>query len=424
MKWYFKALGHYADFGGRVRRKEYWMFVLFNVILGLVAMILDNIFGWVFPGTGFGIVYLSYSVAVLLPSTAVTARRLHDTGRSGWFMLIYLLPIVGSIWLLVLLCSDGDGGTNRYGKNPKTNAASWNAERSSAVTFIVGASLSILAKLAFFVMKNLPIIRTSDFSFFEFVNIFTAILPMAALIACGIVLLINGRNKRVTHCFFTGYAALYALRIILGNVLYYIYIRHMPADIAHLALSNFMSSLAFAIISLLVYVSLLLTGMLWMRRKNISITVWLMIVGACLVIARMVLINNIMSPPRLSGERWYYVVIGHFPLVSWISYVVYGALLLRKDTPAASFQEDTGGGKIKAKKNVVKKTLGVFLILIVMTAGICLSVLLTKLYIDSGMRAVIFYKWFPIPFIAIPALMPSGLALGAAFSIKGKFWND
>jgi hypothetical protein len=78
----------------------------------------------------------------------------------------------------------------------------------------------------------------------------------------------------------------------------------------------------------------------------------------------------------------------------------------------------------KEKKSIAKKTLGVFLILMVMTAGICLSVLFTKLYINSGMRAVIFYRWFPIPFIAIPALMPSGIALGAVFSIKEKFWDD
>jgi uncharacterized membrane protein YhaH (DUF805 family) len=103
--WYSKAMKQYADFSGRARRKEYWMFFLFNVIFSFVAIL--AIITWL------------YYLAVLIPGLAVTVRRLHDVGKSGWWMLILLIPFVGAICLLVFLCTDSETGTNRWGKNPK-----------------------------------------------------------------------------------------------------------------------------------------------------------------------------------------------------------------------------------------------------------------------------------------------------------------
>ncbi len=121
MNWYVKVLKNYAVFSGRARRKEYWMFVLFNFIFSVIAIILDNILGLAFENVGYGPIYLLYSLAVFIPSLAVSVRRLHDIGKSGWFILISLIPFIGPIWLLVLMCTDSEPGENDYGPNPKEN---------------------------------------------------------------------------------------------------------------------------------------------------------------------------------------------------------------------------------------------------------------------------------------------------------------
>lgn len=127
MKWYLKVLKDYATFSGRTRRSEYWFFVLFNVIFGIIAMVIDNILGTKFQigsqSLPYGYIYLLYSLAVFVPGLAVSVRRLHDVGKSGWFFLIALIPIIGAIWLLVLMFTDSVSGENKYGTNPKTVVA-------------------------------------------------------------------------------------------------------------------------------------------------------------------------------------------------------------------------------------------------------------------------------------------------------------
>jgi uncharacterized membrane protein YhaH (DUF805 family) len=119
MDWYIKVLKQYADFSGRARRKEYWMFALFNVILVIATMIIDNTLGLTFRGEPYGLIYTLYGLAVLIPSLAVGVRRLHDVGKSGWWILIALIPIVGAIILLVWFCTDSQAGENQWGDNPK-----------------------------------------------------------------------------------------------------------------------------------------------------------------------------------------------------------------------------------------------------------------------------------------------------------------
>ena len=119
MNWYLAVLKNYAGFSGRARRKEYWMFVLFNMIFAIVAMILDNVLGIAIEGVGYGPLYGLYVLAVLIPGLAVAVRRLHDVGKSGWMILIALIPIIGAIWLLVLMVTDSNTGENKYGPNPK-----------------------------------------------------------------------------------------------------------------------------------------------------------------------------------------------------------------------------------------------------------------------------------------------------------------
>jgi uncharacterized membrane protein YhaH (DUF805 family) len=104
----------------RGRRSEYWWFLLFTVLVGLAAAILDNGLGTTLGSDGStGVIGIIVNLALLLPTLAVAVRRLHDTDRSGWWLLIGLVPIVGAIVLLVFFVSDSTPGTNRFGANPK-----------------------------------------------------------------------------------------------------------------------------------------------------------------------------------------------------------------------------------------------------------------------------------------------------------------
>lgn len=113
MKWYLECWRKYVTFSGRARRREYWMFALFNIFASFAAGAVDFIL--VLPGTMNGL----YSLAVFLPGLAVSVRRLHDTDRSGWWFLINFIPIVGAIVFLLFLCQDSKPGDNRFGANPK-----------------------------------------------------------------------------------------------------------------------------------------------------------------------------------------------------------------------------------------------------------------------------------------------------------------
>lgn len=111
-------------FSGRARRSEFWFLVLFNMIFTVLAMVIDNVLGTTFSfGYGvsspYGYMYLLYVLAVFIPSLAVTVRRLHDVGKSGWMYFIILIPIIGTIWILVLLFTDSQDGSNKWGENPK-----------------------------------------------------------------------------------------------------------------------------------------------------------------------------------------------------------------------------------------------------------------------------------------------------------------
>ena len=110
----------YADFTGRAGRSEFWWWVLFTFLLGIVASIIDAVLG-TRSSSGTGLVESLANLAVLLPSIAVGARRLHDTGRSGWWQLLWFAICVGWIFLIIWFCQDSHGD-NKYGPSPKANA--------------------------------------------------------------------------------------------------------------------------------------------------------------------------------------------------------------------------------------------------------------------------------------------------------------
>ena len=117
MKWYLEVLKKYAVFNGRARRTEYWMFALFNLIIAFVLGIVEVILG------SPGVIGTLYTLAVIIPSIAVSVRRLHDTERSGWCLLISFVPLIGAIVLLVFMVQDSKPGQNQNGANPKEATA-------------------------------------------------------------------------------------------------------------------------------------------------------------------------------------------------------------------------------------------------------------------------------------------------------------
>jgi len=143
MSWFISALKKYAVFKGRASRKEFWLFILFYIIFGFVASVIDRLIGFtpyrsdMMYGMNFGIVYMLYFLATIVPFIAVTIRRLHDTNRSGFWIVLYFLsmilpvvPIIGFIlglialiYLLVLLCLEGTPGPNNYGPDPREEVA-------------------------------------------------------------------------------------------------------------------------------------------------------------------------------------------------------------------------------------------------------------------------------------------------------------
>jgi uncharacterized membrane protein YhaH (DUF805 family) len=114
----YVVLKKYAEFDGRARRREFWMFVLFSFIFSVILSIVDSIIGT--KGVnGRGILSSLFSLAVFIPSIAVGVRRLHDTNHSGWWSLLWLVPVIGWIILIVWLATDSMLGDNQYGPNPK-----------------------------------------------------------------------------------------------------------------------------------------------------------------------------------------------------------------------------------------------------------------------------------------------------------------
>lgn len=118
MRWFWKAMRHYADFSGRARRREYWWFVAIYVGLAVAIVGLEAALA---QAAGQPLVwpFLAFMLATLIPSLAVTVRRLHDTGRSGWWVLLNLVPLVGPLVLLAFTAVDSEPGFNRYGPSPK-----------------------------------------------------------------------------------------------------------------------------------------------------------------------------------------------------------------------------------------------------------------------------------------------------------------
>lgn len=112
MDWYIKAIQNYAIFEGRARRKEYWMFILINFIFAILAGIAGALLRFPF-------LISIYTLFAMVPGIAVSVRRLHDTNRSGWLLLLNLVPIIGPLLIVYWFCLEGSYEANQYGPSPK-----------------------------------------------------------------------------------------------------------------------------------------------------------------------------------------------------------------------------------------------------------------------------------------------------------------
>lgn len=112
MEWYIRVLENYAVFDGRARRKEYWMFVLMNFFVCIGIGLIEGLLGL---GQILGTLY---GLAIFIPTLAVSVRRLHDSGRTGWWILVGFVPLLGTLVLLLFFCFEGDSGSNEYGVDP------------------------------------------------------------------------------------------------------------------------------------------------------------------------------------------------------------------------------------------------------------------------------------------------------------------
>jgi uncharacterized membrane protein YhaH (DUF805 family) len=117
MNWFLAALKKYADFSGRARRSEYWYFFLFYLLIYFGLIVAGQVIGNV--GSILAFLFL---LAMMIPSLSVGVRRLHDIDRSGWWLLISLIPLIGAIVLIVFAVQDSHSGDNRFGSNPKEAA--------------------------------------------------------------------------------------------------------------------------------------------------------------------------------------------------------------------------------------------------------------------------------------------------------------
>lgn len=208
MNWYLQVLKKYTVFSGRARRREYWLFVLFNMIFSVVAMILDNTFGMTILGFPYGIITFIYSLAVIIPGLAVVVRRLHDVGKSGWMIFISLIPIVGAIWLLVLMVTEGNTGDNEYGSRTKDEQIVNFVEFSGDVLISIVIIWMVISRL-FFVFIPKIIDNFYATTTFVIINKFTILIW--AIIPISLAFTLKNKSKQLLLFILGGLYFLYGI---------------------------------------------------------------------------------------------------------------------------------------------------------------------------------------------------------------------
>lgn len=208
MNWYLKVLRQYTDFSGRASRREYWMFMLYSLIFASIAMILDNILGIAIEGFGYGPLFGLYILALLIPGLAVAYRRLHDIGKSGRMILIALIPVIGAIWLLVLLFMKGESNENEYGENPSNSTTTDSTTEEVIFIYLIlafiGRSFSTIGP---------KISDNSHYYLFDIIN--QSLTVLYTIIPLALAMVIRNRMIRIIALVLSGIVFLLRMYFLL-----------------------------------------------------------------------------------------------------------------------------------------------------------------------------------------------------------------
>jgi len=228
MDWYFNVLKKYSAFSGRETRRDYWMFILFNGILAMVALILDNVLRLTVTQAKFGVFYLVVVLTLLVPTLSATSRRLHDTNKSFWWSCLFFIPVVGFIWLVVLLVKEGNLGTNKYGDSPlykeidddeidESEGLDFENDSNIGDTIILLVVIwMVLSRLFFAVAPKLSgTLYTSHW--FDMVN--TIIGLMWTFVPFGLAFAVKNRTKQMTLFILGGVYLFYGLYDVVFSLI-------------------------------------------------------------------------------------------------------------------------------------------------------------------------------------------------------------
>ncbi|MDR1381164.1 MAG: DUF805 domain-containing protein [Tannerella sp.] len=304
MEWYLKVLRQYADFEGRARRTEYWMFVLFNIIFSFVTAIVAVAIMVVADRASAILLSYLYMFAVMLPSMAVAVRRLHDTGRSAWFLLVGLIPLAGPVWLFILLIREGTPGRNRYGDNPKETGyrADFNGNKSVAVTLVVSSFVWILNLLLLCIISGRHVLGIPDF------------LVPAGLAAVGFLLLQERKYTRNV-----------AYALIITSIVWFI-ILFRPLEAGYPGIFTIIRML-----TLVIPAALLTLGLSVLEKKNGGTAVAiLLIAGFCVRFAQFVLDIIIFQGNFSSATDYMHLADSAMMIVPSAGFLVLAMSLLPK----------------------------------------------------------------------------------------------
>lgn len=208
MNWYLKVFNDYYEFKGRARRSEYWMFLLYNFSFATILFIADVILQSTIKFFPFGWFYILYAVMSIVPNIAVTVRRLHDIGKSGWMILLCLIPFVGGIWLFILLLFDSDSEENDYGENPKMNSNVDDNSNGDSIIYIVLTWMMINVLL----YQVTPLFVESDIytTFYKSIGVISTLLW--SIIPISLSFAIRNKNKRIVFLVLGSLYFIYALK--------------------------------------------------------------------------------------------------------------------------------------------------------------------------------------------------------------------
>ena len=311
MKWFFKVLKQYANFKGRASREEFWMFFLFNLLVTF-ALTVIGIGLWMWSNKT-GVIFLPclYQMAVLIPSFAVTIRRLHDTGRNAWFLLVNLIPVIGGLWLFIVLVIKGVSEENRFGKNnPTAYESRYHRKRSAAVALIIASIFWFFTLIIFLIFQ-------SGGNESQLLSIF---LPLG-LIITGYLLF----SKRM-------FSIGVAWSLIVFSVVWLFRDILLIHDAYSLLTESFNIPLFISLLVILVPLALLLSGIyILIMKTDRTIPVCLLFAGSFVWILSILL--NVIKFPRLPGDSSDYLMLlnNFITMVVPVSLMVLARTFLSKE---------------------------------------------------------------------------------------------